>query len=41
MLREFFKILGTATGDPETEVFLHAKRPVHKSEGRKTKSFYF
>ena len=40
MLKEFFKIWGVTSGDSETEVFLDAKRPVRKSEGKKTKSFY-
>lgn len=37
MLREFLKIQGTSSVDSDTEVFLDAKRPVHKTERKKIK----
>lgn len=39
--REFLKTQGTISVDFDTEVFLHAKGPAQKSEGKKTKSSYF
>lgn len=41
MQREFLKIQGTISVDSDTEVFFDAKRPVHKSEGKKIKYSYF
>lgn len=40
MLREFLKFQGTISVDSDTEVFFDAKRPVHKSEGKKVESSY-
>lgn len=40
LLREFLKIHGTISVDSDTEVFLNAKRPVHKGERKKIKFSY-
>lgn len=40
MLKEFLSTHRTTSGGPGTEVFFDARRPVHKTERKKTKFFY-